>query len=333
MPKVLPSRVLPAPRRAAQRAGDDYGATAEPDWRTIDWRRHMRFFEVAGRRVNVVELGEGEGPPVVFVHGISGCWQNWLENLPRVAEERRVVALDLPGQGASEMPREEISISGFGRCVEEVCDRLDLGRVALVGNSMGGFVAAEVAIAFPERVERLVLVSAAGISTNNVRSRPVLTLGRVAAAIATQSAAQHRIVASRPGLRHYSLLLVARHPSRLRADLVYHGLMAGTGKPGFRDALRELLGYDFRDRLPGIHCPTLIVWGTKDMILPVADAKQYAKLIEGAEQFVMEDTGHVPMLERPVTFNDRLREFLAERPGQADDSSPQAVAAGADGQG
>src|SRR5918912_1008729 len=105
----------------------------------------------------------GDDPPLLLVHGLSGNWQNWLENLPRLARERRVVALDLPGFGQSEDPRDEISMPGYGRAVNELADRLELRQVLLVGNSMGGFVAAETAIQFPERVERLVLVSAAGI--------------------------------------------------------------------------------------------------------------------------------------------------------------------------
>src|SRR5204863_87348 len=120
--------------------------------------------DLDGRRVQYVDMGSGDGRPVVFVHGIAGNWQNWLENLPRFAQERRVVALDLPGFGGSEDPAADVSIPGLGRAVEALCDQLELGEVALVGNSMGGFIAAETAIQFPERVERLVLVSAAGIT-------------------------------------------------------------------------------------------------------------------------------------------------------------------------
>src|SRR5919202_6123052 len=103
--------------------------------------------------------------------------------MPRLAAEgRRVVALDLPGFGFSEMPDDEMSISGFGRCVNAVCDELDLGEVVLVGNSMGGFTGAETAIQFPQRVERLVLVSAAGVTTTDPMHEPILAGARVAAA-------------------------------------------------------------------------------------------------------------------------------------------------------
>src|SRR6185312_14266858 len=110
---------------------------------------------------NYVDLGSGDREPVVLVHGLAGQWQNWLENIPRIAQERRVVALDLPGFGLTPEPRDGITIPGYGSFVQAFCDALGLGEVAMVGNSMGGYIAAEVAIQFPSRVSRLVLVSAA----------------------------------------------------------------------------------------------------------------------------------------------------------------------------
>ena len=309
---ILPSRARPASPWAAARAGDGYGATAEPNWREVDWREHLRELEIGGRRVNYVDLGSGEDqPPVVFVHGLGGAWQNWLENMPRTAQERRVLAPDLPGFGRSELPSEKVSVSGYGRWVDEFCERLGLGEVVLVGNSMGGFVTAEVAIQSPERVERLALVAAAGITITNLRRRPVQTWGRIAAAVASYGAANSRAAVTRPMLRHLALGFVMRHPTRLGADLCWEQLHAA-GTLGFRDALDALMDYDFRERLGDIRCPTLIVWGTEDVLVPVGDADEYERLIPNARKILMEDTGHVPMLERPAQFNDCLMDFLAE---------------------
>ena len=80
---------------------DPYG-NPDPEWLRIDWREHRRQVDVVGAKVNYVEMGEG--PPLLFVHGLSGCWQNWLENIPYFARTHRVVALDLPGFGGSPMP-------------------------------------------------------------------------------------------------------------------------------------------------------------------------------------------------------------------------------------
>ena len=210
-----------------------------------------------------------------------------------------MVALDLPGFGLSPMPRERITISGYGQVVDALCEQLGLGRVDVVGNSMGGYIAAEVAIQFPQRVDQLMLVSAAGITTADLAHAPVLTVGRVVTAIVTWGAARHRHIAARPRSRHMVLQLVARHPSLLKADLAYEGFFKGAGKPGFEDALRACLDYDFRDRLPEIGCPTLIVWGEKDLIIPVRDAQEFERLIPDSRKVVMTDTGHVAMAERP----------------------------------
>jgi pimeloyl-ACP methyl ester carboxylesterase len=331
MPRYFVPTAKPASPRAARRIRDGYGETAQPDWRDTDWRDHLRQLEINGRPVNYVDVGpNAQGSPVpssgrdpvVFVHGLGGQWQNWLENIPRVAQERRVVALDLPGFGLSPMPREEVTIPGYGRTVNELCERLGLGTVEMVGNSMGGFIAAEVAIQFPQRVDRLVLVSAAGITSANLARRPIMTLGRIATALATWSAPLDRGIASRRNARHLALALVARYPSLLKPDLAYEGFFKGTNKPGFDDALRACLEYDFRDRLPEISRPTLIVWGEQDTIIPVKDAHEFERMIPDSRKVVMAETGHISMAERPVAFNDLLMDFLAES-GRADRPATQ----------
>jgi pimeloyl-ACP methyl ester carboxylesterase len=259
-----------------------------------------------------VDIGEGELEPIVFVHGLGGQWQNWLENIPRAALERRVIAMDLPGFGCTPTPRDRITIPGYGRCVDAVCEKLSLGRVDMVGNSMGGYIAAEVAIQFPERIDQLILVSAAGITSADIARRPIFVAGRIATAIVSYGAARHRQIASRPVSRHMALALVARYPSLLKADLAYEGFFKGAGKPGFDDALRACVEYDFRDRLPEIRQPTLIVWGEKDSIIPVKDANEFERLIPDSRKVVMKETGHIPMAERPATFNDLMMEFLVE---------------------
>jgi pimeloyl-ACP methyl ester carboxylesterase len=302
----------PARRRDAARAGDDYGVSDRPDWRSVDWAAHLSTADVGGARINYVDIGDRDGKlPIVYVHGLSGQWQNWLENIPRFAGDRRVVAMDLPGFGRSPMPPETISIDYYGRVVAELCRQLDLPPAALVGNSMGGYVAAEVAIKAPEAVERLMLVSAAGISQREHPRDRIMRVAKILTVATRSSAAQRRAYAARPMLRHWMLNMIARHPTRLAPDIAFEGLLKGANKPGFMDALATCLDYDFLDRLPEIGCPTRVVWGRQDAIIPVRDADEFVELIKGSHKLVMENTGHVPMVERPVTFNDQLEEFLA----------------------
>lgn len=291
-----------------------YGPQGRSPWLDVDWRKHQRWVILDGQPVNVIELGSG--PPLVFVHGLSGSWPNWLEQLPMFAAEHRVITLDLPGFGHSPMPGEQISISGYARLLDRLLDTLGIDAAAVVGNSMGGFIAAELAIAFPQRVERLVLISAAGISTFDnsgaVRALPVLRRAeRVLTAYTAWMASKSDTVARRPRLRDATLNVVTRHPSRLPAALVAEQLR-GSGKPGFMQALQANLNYDFRDRLPEIACPTLIVWGEKDRLITVRDASVFAELIPDSRVVVYKDTGHMSMIERPARFNALLEEFLSE---------------------
>jgi pimeloyl-ACP methyl ester carboxylesterase len=304
-------------RNVVRRQGADetYADADDATWREVDWTAMQRTVEVGGRAVNVLDTG-GDGPVLLWIHGLSANWQSWLLNIPQFMGSYRCVALDLPGFGLSDMPAEDISITGYAATVDAVCDVLGIDVVSVIGNSMGGFVGAELALAFPTRVERLVLVSAAGLSQENVRREPVLAVGRLLATGAAHTAAYQDTLARRPRLRRLALAGVVRYPERLSAALT-HELFQGAGKPGFLPALEALLSYSFRDRLAGIEIPVLIVWGEFDMLVPVGDATEYATLIgANARRVVFNDTGHVPMIERPTRFNALLAEFLAGAPAR-----------------
>ncbi|HYZ30540.1 MAG TPA: alpha/beta hydrolase, partial [Thermoleophilaceae bacterium] len=155
------------------------------------------------------------------------------------------------------------------------------------------------------------------------RRRPLLTAARIAAAVTNFVIARREAMAKRPVLREIALAYVFRHPLLIDADLAYH-TMSGTGSPGFLDALDALTDYDFRDRLVDVKVPVLLVWGHNDNLVPVQDADEFERLIPNARKVILEDTGHVPMLERPQTFNDVVVEFLAE-PDVAGDGDGQAI--------
>jgi pimeloyl-ACP methyl ester carboxylesterase len=306
--------VVETASRNGHHAPNAYGPSGRSPWLDVDWREHQRWVSVAGQPVNTIDLGEG--PPLVFVHGLSGSWPNWLEQLPVFADSHRVIAMDLPGFGHSPLPHERITISGYARLLDGLLDELGIDAATVVGNSMGGFTSAELAIAFPERVERLVLVSPAGLSTyrhpRGTRALPALQRGeRIVAAYTAWMASKSDTVTRRPLLRNATLGLVTRHPGRLPAALAAEQLR-GAGKPGFIQALEANLDYDFRHRLPEIACPTLIVWGDSDRVITVNDAAVYAELIPGSRKVVYEDTGHMSQIERPDAFNSLLREFLGE---------------------
>ena len=172
--------------------------------------------------------------------------------------------------------RERITISFYARLLDGLLDELAIDAAAIVGNSMGGFISAELAIAFPQRVERLVLVSAAGMSTYG-DPREALAAQYCAGSNrrSRRSPRGERSMQTRSpaGRRCASAILgdCVSHPGRLPAPMAAE-LVRGAGKPGFMQAIAANFDYDFRDRLPEIACPTLIVWGEHDRLVTVRDA-------------------------------------------------------------
>jgi pimeloyl-ACP methyl ester carboxylesterase len=295
---------------------DTYADGDDATWMDVNWLALQRPVELLGRRVNVLDTGpvEDGGTPLVFIHGWSSNWQSWLLTIPAFMATHRCIALDLPGFGGSAMPAEPISIQGYARTVDAMCAALGVDRVAVVGNSMGGFVGAELALAFPTRVERLVLVSAAGISITEIPARPVRAAAAMFAMAPPRLARLDRTIAKRPRLRRAAMQGVVRYPEKLSAALAYE-LMLGSGKPGFVPAFDALTSYDFKDRLAEIEIPVLLVWGENDMLVPVVDSSRYQRMIgPNARRVIFSDTGHVPMIERPSRFHELLSEFLAGDP-------------------
>jgi pimeloyl-ACP methyl ester carboxylesterase len=209
------------------------------------------------------------------------------------------------------MPAGRISIQGYARVVDELCRALDLEAPVVVGNSMGGFIGAEVALAFPTRVQRLVLVSAAGLSVDSLKKEPVLTAGRMLSATATRAGAATSELIRRPRLRRLFLQLVVRYPEKLSLPLASE-LVRGGASPGLVGGLDAVLGYKIRERLSEISVPVLIVWGRNDVLVPVGDAAEFERLIgSNAHAVIFEDTGHLPMIERPSRFNELVADFIA----------------------
>jgi pimeloyl-ACP methyl ester carboxylesterase len=290
-------------------AGSDYGVS-DREWARVDWREHLKRVELDGASVNYVEIGEGE--PLLFIHGVSGCWQNWLENLPHFAAAgRRCVALDLPGFGASPLPEWPIEMGRYGDLVREFCEAVGIEGAAVVGNSMGGLVAVELALGAPELVERLVLVSAAGIiNTWRPEERAVVTAWwwqRMAPFFADRG----RQIVARPRLRRVVFGSIVRYPNRLADDLLVEQILGGLRQAdGFEAALVDLITTDVREQIATLAMPTMIVWGMSDRVVPVNAAASYHRRIPHSRLEIFERTGHVPQLERPLRFNAVLEDFL-----------------------
>jgi pimeloyl-ACP methyl ester carboxylesterase len=216
------------------------------------------------------------------------------------------------------MPPWEISIPAYGRFVRDFCERLGIERCSLIGNSMGGFIATEVAITEPGRVDELVLVSAAGITWARARREPAEMIARVGRATAPLALRFRISGISRSKFRKRAFRGVFHDPDALRREMLWENVIPALKSPGYFDAMTNLFGYDIRHRLEEIGVPTLIVWGRNDRVVPVPAAFSYKKRIgDSAELVIFDNCGHVPQIERPVRFNRVVEDFL-KRSGELD---------------
>ena len=302
-------------------ADSDYGAQGRSEWLDFPWERHQHQMRIDGRDVNYVDAGEG--PALVFIHGLGASWQSWLENIPEFARDHRVVAMDLPGFGCSDLPEEDIAIEYYAEWTFRLLDELGIDDGVVVGNSMGGFIAADMAIMRPERIQRLAVVSAAVFWQTYRRAQPLVQLARMSDAIVARALTRVTDdVATRPRLRAWALATAGfRYPHLIPKELAHEMVRSARRTDGFLPALEAMADFPLEEQLPKISCPALIVWGAHDTLVPVKDAKRMEELIPDSRRVVFERTGHVAMLERPERFNTLLRDFLAETP------EPRAAAA------
>lgn len=294
---------------------DDYGVS-DGRWLKIDWSERLRQVTVRSAlgETPVSYVDQGEGPPILLVHGLGGSWRNWLENIPFLSDSHRVVALDLPGFGLSPMPEKPISMAAYGDLILRFADAVGLGpQTFLVGHSMGGFISTEAVTEAPHRFARLSLVSAAGVSFATIsRPRKSVTAVLVKAMIPIAASRAERNL-YRKRLRTASFVGVIAHPSMIGHEILWElGTYAALHSPALFPAAWALAGYDSRDGLEQIEVPTQIVWGQQDRLVPVGAAYGYERRIRDAELSLIDDCGHMVQLERPARFNGEISRFASE---------------------
>jgi pimeloyl-ACP methyl ester carboxylesterase len=251
------------------------------------------------------ESGPRQGRAVVLLHGIGGNGSLWRANLPAL-EGLWALAWDMPGYGRSAPLRGGMSFPTLAKALCEALDAVGVARVDLLGHSMGGMVAVEFALAFPERVRSLVLAatSAAFGSADpafregflRMRQAP-LDAGLGMAAVAEE------LVPT----------MLGEDPDPAAAPTAA-AVMREVPEPAYRAALACLTGFDRRADLPRITAPALVIAGGADRVAPPRGMKRMADAIPGAHFHVVEGAGHLLPLERPREFNEEVSRFLATVP-------------------
>lgn len=298
------------------------GAMDRRPWLQFDWSRHTRSLDLGRARVNAVFVdGEPGAVPLLFIHGLGGCWRNWLEQLPILGPRYGAVAFDLPGFGDSPLLAGETSITAFVDVTRRLLEYLELDRVHLVGNSMGGLIACEIALAEPERVKAVTLISPAGYPFGEHRLRFLQLLYPVMDAGGRYIASHAEAVARRPRLRNVLLQAVAAHPERFD-PLLAAEQFKGMGKPGLMPALQSLLSHTLAGKLHGVKAPVLLIWGELDPVLPVEMAERFVAELPDVRKVILPDVGHVAMLEVPTVVNELIVEHATKLAGtQAEPAS------------
>src|SRR3954451_8374312 len=197
----------------------DYGRRGRPPWLDFPWDRHERTMRIDDREVRYVDAGEG--PALVLIHGLGASWQSWLEQVPEFFRDHRVVVMGLPGFRWSETPAEDISIKYYAQWTFRFLDELGIESAALVGNSMGGFIAAEMAIREPDRVQRFAVVSAAVFWQTYRRAKPLVQAARLSDAVVARALTRSTDnIATRPRLRSWALATAGfRYPHLVSREL------------------------------------------------------------------------------------------------------------------
>ena len=253
--------------------------------------------------VNGIDLyyeTQGAGEPVVLVHGLGSSTRDWEPQVGALARRYRVITFDVRGHGRSSKPRQRYSVALFADDTAALIRALDLGPVHLVGISMGGMIAFQVAVTAPELVRSLVIV-------NSGPAMPVKTF-------AQRTMIWTRIAIVRlQGMRKMGAVLANRllpkpEHAALRAQFIES--WAENDPRAYLAALKGMLNWSVMDRLKDIRCPTLILSADQDYT-PVAVKQAYTAMIPGATLVVIDDARHLVPIERPEPFNQALLSFLA----------------------
>lgn len=254
--------------------------------------------------------GDGE-TTVILLHGLGSCVESWTYNISALAQQHRVYAIDLVGSGRSDKPPTSYSLVDLAKFVQAFMDTLKLERVSLVGNSLGGGIALQFALLFPEQIEKLVLANSLGLGKEimfffRLASLPspsqLFRPSRVSTAFVLKQIVYDSAVITDDWVEVlYQIGNLPGTPEalqrQLRANIDFWGVRSESYSP-------------IVNQLTTINTPTLIFWGQQDPVLPVAHAQFAAEQLPNADLQIFDGCGHWTQVERSHEFNTAILKFL-----------------------
>lgn len=262
----------------------------------------------------------GDGPPLVFLHGVLGSHRVWAHLAAEMSESHHVIAPDLFGHGGSAKPLADYSLGGHAGVVRDLLDNLGVRDVTLVGHSLGGGIAMEFTYLFPERVRGLVLVASGGLGreVNMLLRAPTLPGAELLLPLMASGFARRQGNALARGLR---MIGVKGSTDVAEAWHGFEQLADSDSRRAFLSTIRSVVGPDGQrvsavGLLPRLQIPTLLVWGDKDRMIPLSHAREAVEQLPDARLVVFEGAGHFPHLDQPERFADLMRGFTGDLRGR-----------------
>jgi len=257
-----------------------------------------QYTKVGGISVRYVDVGTSQNV-ALLLHGLGGSIESWINNIKEMSQSLRVVAVDLPGFGMSDKPKISYTIKFYEEFAIQFLERLQISRASIVGSSLGGHVAAEVAINNSDVVNRLVLVSPPGALPSSFKGTPALK--KYVKVIDAKTIEQVK----------QALFAIDNKPvDDNYAQLVHQKMSMPGAKDAFISALRgSAQAPRLTSRLNRIKAPTMLLWGKEDAMIPVKFAEPFMKM-KNCRIVLIENCGHRPHAERPELFNRMVTDFL-----------------------
>jgi pimeloyl-ACP methyl ester carboxylesterase len=263
----------------------------------------FKYLNVDKVQVRYIDT-QSKGNPILLIHGLGGSIESWINNINTISREQlRVIALDLPGFGYSDKPNINYTISFYTTFIAKFLKRLEVRSfVSLVGCSLGGHIAGEVALNYPNLVSKLVLISPAG-------ALPISFRG-------TSELCKYVNVLKAKTLQEVKKALLFIDGGCIDdtyAQQFYNKLLMPGAKEAFISALKGSANAPrLSKRLHKIKAETLLIWGKNDRIIPVKFIEPFIRM-ENCRIILLEKCGHVPFISKPMVFNRILVDFIKEQ--------------------